>query len=231
MNSNNFENIEEAIMKKGEISPFLFLSQNLEVFHSQLEWFTKELLQKNDIDMQSLFHLEDNWEALKIDEVKRFLAQWSVRPRFAFQIFFIENISRMTPQAQNACLKFFEEPGEGNIIFLTSSSESWVLETILSRVQLIASWNSSHVIKNDFYYSMIDSHVWKSSDELVRYFFSGKYEKDEYVDFLKTLIEYIATKRIYIDLLDELHEDISWILKNNLQGRYVVDKYIMKLRK
>jgi hypothetical protein len=38
---------------------------------------------------------------------------------------------------------------------------------------------------------MIDSHVQKSSDELVRYFFSGKYEKDEYMVFLKTLIEYI----------------------------------------
>jgi DNA polymerase III delta prime subunit len=67
-------------------------------------------LKKNEIDTQSLFHLQDTGEALKIDEVKRFLSQGSVRPRFAFQVFFIENISRMTLQAQNACLKFFEEP-------------------------------------------------------------------------------------------------------------------------
>jgi hypothetical protein len=64
---------------------------------------------------------------------------------------------------------------------------------------------------------------------LVRYFFSGKYEKDEYMVFLKTLIEYIWSKRVQMNLLDEIHEDIWGILKNNLQGRYVVDKYIMKL--
>lgn len=229
MNQDNFAHIETSINKKGEVSPFLFLSQNLEILHSEIEWFIRELLLKNNIDMQSLFHLQDTGEALKIGEIKTFLAQWDIRPRFAFQVFFIENISRMTLQAQNACLKFFEEPGEGNIIFLTSQSESGILETILSRVQIISSWSTPVSQKNDFYFSMIDSHISKSSDELVRYFFSGKYEREEYVDFLKTLIAYIAQKWVYIHLLDELHEDIWGVLKNNLQGKYIVDKYIMLL--
>lgn len=232
MNQDIFLHIESSIHKKGESSPFLFLSQNLEILHSEIEWFIRELLLKNNIDMQSLFHLQDTGEALKIAEIKTFLAQWDIRPRFAFQVFFIENISRMTTQAQNACLKFFEEPGEWNIIFLTSQSESGILETILSRVQIQNLSQVSPTRKTEatgFYFSMIDSHVSKSSDELVRYFFSGKYEREEYVDFLKTLIAYIAQKWVYIHLLDELHEDIWGVLKNNLQGKYIVDKYIMLL--
>jgi hypothetical protein len=37
MSRNNFENIEKIIDKKGEISPFLFLSQKLELLHADIE--------------------------------------------------------------------------------------------------------------------------------------------------------------------------------------------------
>lgn len=207
----------------------MFLSVNLELLHGELEAHLYELLGVYNIDTQSLFHITDNSEALKIAEIKSFISQWDIKPRFAFQIFFIENISRMTTQAQNACLKFFEEPWVGNIIILTNTSESGILETILSRVQIISSHKTTAQNKNEFYYSMIHSHIQKTSDELVRYMFSAKLEKREYVEFLKTLIHYISDTSLHIDLLDELHEDLGWILKNNLQGKYLVDKYIMKL--
>lgn len=181
--------------------------------------------------MQSLFHITDSGEALKIDEVKKFLSHGEVRPRFKFQVFLIENISRMTLQAQNACLKFFEEPGEWNIIILTNTSQAWVLETILSRVQTVSvykSWNS-HV--SEFYYDMIFSYGEQESTELIRYMFSAKLEKTEYIEFLRALIEYVSKTHKWIYLLDEIHEDINGILKNNLQWKYVADKYIMKLKK
>jgi hypothetical protein len=43
----------------------------------------------------------------------------------------------MTLQASNSLLKFFEEPGKQNIIFLSAKSESGILDTILSRVQTV----------------------------------------------------------------------------------------------
>lgn len=227
--NNHFEKIQKQIEKGEEISPFLFLSQNLEILHSDVEAFIMELFQAHKIDKQSLFHLSDTWEALKIDEIKRFVAQGDVRPRFAFQIFFIENISRMTLQSFNACLKFFEEPWVWNVIFLTNTSQSGVLETILSRVQEIHISNKQPLRKNDFYISMIQSHITWKSDELIRYFFSGKYEKSEYVDFLKTLLVYVGQSGNKLDMLDEIHEDITGILKNNLQWKYIVDKYIVLL--
>lgn len=221
--------IENSIQKGGENSPFLFLSQNLEILHHELESYLSDVLQKHNVDAQSLFHISDNGENLKIWEVKNFISRGDVKARFWFQIFFIENLSRMTLQSQNACLKFFEEPGEGNIIILTDTSRAWILETILSRVQIIEDNKHIGEEKNDFYFSMIGSYVQKGSDELIRYFFSGKYEKQEYVEFLKTLLMYISENTHYTHLLDELEEDIGGILKNNLQGKYIVDKYITLL--
>jgi DNA polymerase III delta prime subunit len=110
MNQNYVESVQNILKKGGEISPFLLLSSNLEILHADIQAFILQLLSESHIDAQSLFHLQDLGEALKIAEVKTFLAQGNVKPRFAFQVFFIENISRMTLQAQNACLKFFEEP-------------------------------------------------------------------------------------------------------------------------
>ena len=227
-----FQCIQEQVQKGGEISPFLFVSYNLELLHAQLESYILNLFQQHSIDAQSLFYLRDTGESVKIEEVKQFIAKWDIRARFDFQVFFIENINQMTPQAANACLKFFEEPGPGNIIILTNQSESGVIDTILSRVQLI------HIEAKDpytqgntkFYKSMIESHRDWSSNELVRYFFSGKYEKSEYTNFLYALIEHIADSWRFASLLDEIHEDIWGILKNNLQGKYVVDKYIMLLQ-
>ncbi len=137
----------------------------------------------------------------------------------------------MTTQAQNSCLKFFEEPWEWNIIILTNSSESGVLETILSRVQSISMQKTNTSQISEFYYDMIYSHAQQQSDELIRYMFSAKLEKQDYVSFLMSLIEYISKNSEFIWLLDEIHEDVNGILKNNLQGKYIADKYIMKLRK
>lgn len=227
---NNFEIFKTQIERGGEISPFLFLSQNIEVLHGDLHNCVIWLLQEYDIDEQSLFHISDSIEAIKIDEIKKFLSAWEIKPRFKFQVFLIENISRMTPQAQNSCLKFFEEPWEGNIIILTNTSESGILETILSRVQIITFHKSGIFQQSDFYYDMISSYNKQQSDEIIRYMFWAKLEKQDYVEFLKTLIEYISRNNLYTWLLDEIHEDINGILKNNLQWKYIVDKYVMKLR-
>jgi hypothetical protein len=33
-----------------------------------------------------------------------------------------------------------------------------------------------------------------------------------------------------LDLVEQINEDINWIQKNNLLPKYVVDKYIIKLK-
>jgi len=227
-----FQTFDTRVSSKGEFSPFLFLYSQAELFHWELQRELLDAVVHLGADRESVFTLSDLWESLKTAEVKNFIAQWDIKARFGIQIFCIENISRMTLWAQNACLKFFEEPGEWNIVILTSASQSGILETILSRVQIhdMRSWSAAVNFKNTaFYYAMIESRVEKQSHEIIRYFFPGKFEKDEYMTFLSALVEYIQTTGKLSHLLDDIHEDMWGIMKNNLSARYIVDKYIMNL--
>ncbi len=230
MNTEWLQVIENSIAKGGEISPFLFIAQNLEILHADISHYVLELLKNHDIDAQSMFVLHSSDEPLKISQVKQFISVWQVRSRFAFQVFIIEDISRMTQQAQNACLKFFEEPWEWNIVVLTATSTAGILDTILSRLQVHSIWTYISEKGSEFYMSMIRSYCEQDSQELITYMFSAKLEKGEYIGFLKSLIEYISLSRKHVYLLDQIHEDIGGILKNNLQGKYVCDKYILLLR-
>lgn len=227
--SKSFDIITQKIQQAGEISPFLFCSEQTQLLHSDLEQALLLIQSEFWLDKSSIFTLFDTGESLKIEEVKRFMQAAEVRSRLAFQVFYIEGLSRMTPQAQNACLKFFEEPGQGNIIILSDRSQAGILETILSRVSCYTLFQNQTLPKNDFFHSLILSHRSRSSEELIRYFFSAKLEKQEYVDFLQTLLRYYMENWQYLEQLDELQEDISGILKNNLQGKYVVDKWILRL--
>jgi len=229
--SKKYTCIETAIKKGGEISPFLFVGANTELLGSELSAYLQWLLTEYQIDQQSLFCLSSGESQIKIGEIKFFISQSQVRPRFAFQIFLIEDISRMTNQAQNACLKFFEEPGVGNIVVLTSQSTSNILDTVLSRLQIHNIWGESTYRAGEFYREMIRSYCENGSDELIRYLFPAKLEKQEYISFLLSLIEYISHSGKHMNLLDDIHEDIWGILKNNLNPRYVADRYVLAIWK
>ncbi len=228
-NNQIFSRLDSYIEHRGGQAPFLFLWDSMELFMSQLENHLRSLCQQYGVDSQSVFTLPDTGETLKIETVKSFIARGDMQPRQSFQVFLIEQIGRMTTQAQNACLKFFEEPGQGNIILLTNTNENGILDTILSRVQTIYTSRGTQKESGAFYLSLIDNYITHNDTNLFTYFFENKLEKQEYIDFLQALIRYITTHGTHISLLDELEEDISGIMKNNLNGRYIVDRYIMEL--
>ena len=96
----------------------------MELVNSQVTSLAQELLQKYNIPLTYIYRLDDTGEKIKIAEIKRFVEPGNSLPGYTFQIFLIENISRLTLQSSNSCLKFFEEPGKHNVIFLTNNSES-----------------------------------------------------------------------------------------------------------
>jgi hypothetical protein len=136
----------------------------------------------------------------------------------------------MTEESANSCLKIFEEPSVWNLIFLTSESESSILETILSRCTIINSKNQDDYIKSEFYYSMIDDYIRWINHTFASYVFKEKLEKSDYINILKNIIFYLKEKLVFIDMIESINEDINWIQKNNLLPKYVVDKYIIKLK-
>lgn len=223
-------NIIHQIKLGEEISPFLFTAQNTELLNSQVEIIAKALLKEFLIPEVYLNTLIDNNENIKVKEVKEFINQSNSTVPYKFQIFFIENISRLSLGASNSLLKFLEEPWKQNIIFLSNRGESNILDTILSRVQIInLAWNKKDK-RNEFYISLLDNYLNNNNTDLISYFFNSKLEKEEYLDFLENLIIYSKEKRILISPIEEINEDINLIEKNNLNPRIILDKWLLRLK-
>jgi hypothetical protein len=65
--------------------------------------------------------------------------------------------------------------------------------------------------------------------ELLSYFFKTKLEKDDYLDFLENLIIYSKKNLVFTDYLDEILEDITVVKTNNVNAKFIVDKWILKI--
>jgi hypothetical protein len=222
--------IIENINLEQENSPFLFVWENLELINEKVKSYSLELLKTLEIPSVNLFTLSDWWENIKISEIKSFLEKSNSKTPYKIQIFLIENFSRITLQSANSCLKIFEEPWIQNIFFLTNKSESGVLDTILSRVQVVNLESRIPKIKNDFYYNLlIESINNKNSKNLISYFFKNKLEKTEYIIFLNTIIIFIKDNFIFINYLEEINDDINMIEKNNVLAKNIVDKWILNI--
>lgn len=135
----------------------------------------------------------------------------------------------MTDSAWNSLLKFFEEPWVQNIIFTTNSSEVGILDTILSRVQIINFESKSKDKINSFYQDLLKNYLKNNDTEIINYFFNAKIEKEEYVSFLENLIIFIKNNLIFIEFLDEILEDINAIKQNNVNAKFITDKWIFKI--
>lgn len=222
--------IKNKIIKKEEIPPFLFVWDDLVRLDYEIRNITKELFEEFKIDKNNLWVIEDNWESIKIEEARILQDRSFKKANFIFQIFHIKNISRFTPQAANSLLKFFEEPWFGNIIFLTNTSESNVLETILSRVHTVNVFSNVIFEKNNIYRNMIDDYINNNKIDILSYLMNEKLEKKDYILFLKNIIFYIKEKSIYVDLLDEIEDSINKIEKNNVLAKYQLDKILLMMK-
>jgi len=229
MKNNIINNIKDQINKGDKKAPFLFLGKNNDLLNSQVKDLALELLNEYNIPHSYLYTFEDNWEKIKIKDMKSFVEFSNSKPPYKFQIFLIENISRFTISAWNSLLKFFEEPDVTNIIFLTSTSESGILDTILSRVQTINLWWIEKIKKDNFLFSMIKNYIEKKDTEILSYFFRNKLEKEEYINLLENIIIYAKENLILINYLEEINEDINSIKQNNVNGKYIVDKWLLRI--
>lgn len=208
------------------MSPFLFLWWQSEVLNAEIEALARRLLKEYNIDTNSLFHLSNTGENLKIEEVRTFIEKSHQKPRFQFQIFFIENIGRMTLQSANASLKFLEEPWKWNIIFLTNNSEAEVLDTILSRVQIVRHAGTAINAWVPSYTEMIRAYFNENDTELISFLYTQKHEKEVYQDILASLFDVLSSSGNNPSVLWELEKDMQGLQKNNLNGKYIIDKYL-----
>lgn len=83
--------------------------------------------------------------------------------------------------------------------------------------------------KNAFFEHMLRESFDGNSENLLKYFSAKKYEKEEYLSFLETLLSLLLESKTYSPMLEKLPDDIQAIKKNNVSARYIVDQYIWEI--
>lgn len=230
INKKIIEKIEKKLKKGEEIAPFLMLSSDISRTNIKTKNIIFEVFEYFEVDSNNL-HMIEVWEdKIKVEEARKLLEKSFQKPSDKFQIFLIEDISRLTIWASNSLLKFFEEPKNWNIIFLTNRWENGILDTILSRVQQVRFESDILPEKDNFYYNLIDDFRKNKSPSLPSYFFKEKLEKSDIITFLKTVIIYWKENFVFEDFLDKIVEDINLIEKNNVLPKYIADKHIMNIK-
>jgi len=222
--------ILDKLDKNEVISPFLFIWDNIELLNEKVSEIWLSILKELKIPKEYLFKIIDDWTIIKIKDMKIFLEWSNSVSGYRIKIFLIENFSRSNLQSANSCLKIFEEPWIHNIFFLTNESESWIIDTILSRVQIIDLWLKKIEIKNNFFYNLLDE--WfkeKKINNLIWYIYNNKLEKEEYIIFLNTLITYLKDNFILIEYLNDILDDLNWIHNNNWNAKNICDKWVLKI--
>ena len=82
--------------------------------------------------------VEASKKSIGIDEIRDFIDEMYLKPyEGEKKVFIIKGADTMTLQAQNAILKTLEEPPADSIIIMLAGKHEGLLETILSRCQII----------------------------------------------------------------------------------------------
>ncbi len=97
----------------------------------------RRIFGKNFVDVKYITR-KDAKNTIGVDEIRSMREDiYMSSTESAYKIYIIEDAQTMTPQAQNALLKIFEDPPFGVVIFLLCDSIQQILSTIKSRAQLI----------------------------------------------------------------------------------------------
>jgi DNA polymerase III delta prime subunit len=230
MNKNIISKIEKKVKKGEEISPFLLLSQNQTSAILELNNIVSELQSLYSLPTSYILRQEDDDQSLKVSHARNIIEKSLIRPQYEIQIFIIENISRMTLGFSNALLKFLEEPWVWNIVFLTNSTQSGILDTVLSRVQITTLHSSGKTSFTEYIESLIQSYVENNNTEIIWYYFSKQVEKQDAFDFLYALVSYIKKSGKFAQLLSDIDADLQGLWNNNFLPKYTIDKYLLLLQ-
>ncbi|KRM71510.1 DNA replication ATPase [Lacticaseibacillus brantae DSM 23927] len=85
-----------------------------------------------------VIELDSQAKSIKVDEIRELKQEMSKSGMETDQrVFIIDDADKMTAGASNSLLKFYEEPIAGMIVILTTTAKQRLLDTIISRAQLL----------------------------------------------------------------------------------------------
>ncbi len=146
-NSLRNDRINHAYIFTGDYEPLLLEAAHL---------FAKSLFCEDPVDVEpcgvcrscrrmesgnlvDYYEIEPDGATIKKEQIQQLMHDLSLRGLEGDrQIYVITQSHKMTPQAANSLLKFFEEPGEGKVALLLTNQPQLLLPTIRSRGQLLS---------------------------------------------------------------------------------------------
>ena len=228
-NSINF--IQKAIEKGDQVSPFLFLSNDMPRKKEEIDTIISWLQKVYNFPATSIFEIDTWAETIKIQDVRQMVEKSYARSSYTIQVFIIHNISQLTLSSSNALLKFLEEPWVWNIIFLTNTSESGILDTVLSRVQTQYIESNVKNRHSDKVVSLLERYINKNDVEILQYYYAKKIQKEDGVIFLYSLIECISKNGKHIEMLSDIEKSMNGLAQNNYVAKFIIDQYLIQLKK
>ena len=141
-----------------------------------------KLIDENNFIELEIIDTDQMW--LKKEEIVNLQKDFSFKPIIGSRkIYIIKNAEKVRENIANALLKFIEEPEEGIIAILISENKNRIINTILSRCQLISLSNN----ENDDLEKKLakyDSEIIKIAVEFVNYYEKYKLETLVYTNSL-----------------------------------------------
>lgn len=123
----------ELYIKKFVKSLFCLNNKADELYYCNSCKKCKQIEHNNYVDFYSV-NVENT---IKKEDVLILKQEMSTKPTYSRKVYWIKSVDKMTPQAANSILKFLEEPEENITAILTTTNLNSVLDTIVSRCQIV----------------------------------------------------------------------------------------------
>ncbi|EKD29382.1 MAG: DNA polymerase III, delta prime subunit [uncultured bacterium (gcode 4)] len=181
--------------------------------------------------IDGVFIFANEGESIKIEQTRSIIEQAAMKSSGEYNIFVIEAIDTLTPQAANSLLKVFEDIPPGLLFLLTTSSgQEKMLETLVSRVIFIAS-NTRDFPLNPAILSLIDE-SFDADDRmgLMSYLYREKLDKEIYLAILIALQNRVVSGSITNpEVIKKIENGIISIHTTNANPRWIVDDVVLSL--
>ena len=197
-------------------------------------------------------YIEPENDTIRKEQIEKLIHDFSMTSLDGTpQVYIIQSADKMNTSASNALLKFLEEPIPNRYAFLTTNNHSRMLDTIVSRCQMIhfkpipkeylVEQLKSFGVESDIAY--VISYLTTETDVAMKYIEDGKVlnyltvakkiidkdlkNKDPYIEYYRNRKMFIEEKdktyhRFFLDVLVLIYQEL---LKkaNNMNEKYFVD--------
>ncbi|EKE26421.1 MAG: hypothetical protein ACD_4C00298G0001 [uncultured bacterium (gcode 4)] len=179
--------------------------------------------------VENVFVFKTEEKNFKIELSREIIQNATMRPSWDFSIFVIEEIDKFTDQTWNSLLKLFEEVPDRILFLLTTSSKENILETISSRILYFSTNSNTLEIGDDIRFKIDDFFNWNKIS-FIKYVYSAKLEKNDYIWILEYLKEkYKKTSLKDTKILELIEEWIKNIYSTNANPKWIFDKILLNM--